>query len=104
VRGFAAAAHYFCVDSQSDSFAVEAALMRESAGVSVTDAICRMPRLRRVFAAQAEQIRRRLDVLEAADRPAGRRLTRRMIGWFWCAVFLLSALSFGGGYLVALRL
>lgn len=76
--------------------------MRESAGVSVTDAICRMPRLRRAFEAQAEEIRRRLDVLEAAERPVGRRLTRRTIGWFWCAVILLSALSFGGGYLVAL--
>jgi hypothetical protein len=79
-------------------------MMRESAGVSVTDAICRIPRLRRVFAAHAEELRQRLDILEVADRPVGRRLTKRMIGWFWCAVFLLSALSFGGGYLIALRL
>lgn len=100
----AAAAHYVCVDSQNDSFAVEAAVMRESASVSVTDAICRMPRLRRAFAEQADEIRQRLDVLEAADRPVGRRLTKRAIGWFWCTVFLLSALSFGGGFLVALRL
>ncbi len=101
MRGIIPAAHYIGVESQNTSFAAEAAAIRLSASVSITDAICRVPRLRRAFTADTDLIRQRLKRLEAAGEALGRRVTVRMIRWFWCVVFAGSAAAFTAGYLVS---
>jgi hypothetical protein len=101
VRGIAPAAHYIGVENRDTSFAGEAAAIRASAAVSITDAICRVPRLRRAFTAETDLIRQRLQRLEAAGEELGRRVTGRTIRWFWCVVFAASAAAFAAGYLVS---
>ena len=92
------------VETQVTTFSGEATAIQASAGVSVTDAICRIPRLRRAFTAETDLIRQRMRGLEAAGEVAGRRVTRRMIRWFWCGIFLATAAAFAGGYLASPRL
>ena len=101
MRGIVPATHYIGVESQNTSFAGEAAAIRASAGVSVTDAICRVPRLHRAFTAETELIRKRLQRLEAAGEEAGTRVTVKMIRRFWCVVFAESAAAFAAGYLAS---
>ena len=71
--------------------------------VSTTDAICRIASVQRAFTNETDVIRQRIQLLEAAGEAPGRRLTRRTIRWFWCAVFLASMGAFAAGYLVSLR-
>lgn len=103
VRGFGRTRHYIDVESRATTFQSEVAAIQASARVCVTDAVCRIPRLRRAFAAEIEPLRQRLLVLEDADELAGRRVTRRMIGWFWRGLALVLAAAFAAGYLVSLR-
>jgi hypothetical protein len=101
VRGIATTAHYMGVGNQDTSFAGEAAAIRLSAGVSMTDAICRVPRLSRAFTEETELLRQRLMRLEAAGDRSGLRVGVRMIRWFWCVVFAASAAAFAAGYVVS---
>ena len=78
--------------------------MRAAAGASVTDAICRIPRMRRAFEAEAGQIRQRLQRLETMGEAVGYRVTRSTIGWFWRGVFVASAGAFAAGYAISLSL
>ena len=99
----AAAAHYMDVETRVTTFSGEVAAIRVSAKVSATDAICRMPWLRKAFTAESERICERVDRLEAARAVPGLRVRRRAIRWFCLGVCGLSAAAFGAGVLVGLQ-
>ena len=103
MRGIAAAAHYLDVETRGTTFSGEIAAIRASAKVSATDAICRMPWLRKAFTVEAERIRERLDGLEAARAVPGLRVRPSTIRWFWLGVCFLSAVAFAAGWLVGLQ-
>lgn len=103
MRGFGAPPHYIGVENQVTSFLREVAAIRASAEISATDAICRIPKLRRAFTAETTLMSERLQRLEVANDSGRRPVTRRMLRWFWCGLALVSTVAFAAGYLVSLR-
>lgn len=101
MRGYGATSHYIGVENHITSFLREVAEIRASARVSATDAICRIPKLRRAFTAETELMRERLQQLEVVGVRNKRLVTPRILQWFWLGLALVLAAAFAAGYFVS---
>lgn len=85
------------------SFSEEVAAMGVATAESYTEAICRIPKLRRRFSAEAKSMRERMNRLETASVRPGWRVSARAQRLFWWLLVSAVAEAFAAGFFLAAR-